>query len=115
VEKSGNYSTEALNSEKFLAEKLNGLGAKIVALTDGARGAWGFDGEEFLRVEVKKEKIADTLGAGDAFASGFVAAQLKDKGLAECLYWGIANSSSVIKSYGGVAGLLRENEIKKIV
>ena len=113
VEKTGDFSGEALNDEKFLAEKLHVLGAKVVALTDGARGAWGFDGQEFLHIEAKKEKVADTLGAGDAFASGFIAAQLKGKSLQECLQWGIANSSSVVKFYGAIEGLLQEREIEK--
>ena len=111
VEKMGEFSTEELNDEKFLAEQLNAIGAKIVALTDGARGAWGLAGQEFLHVEARKEKVADTLGAGDAFSSGFIAAHLKEKSLAECLNWGISNSSSVVQKYGAVEGLLKENEI----
>ena len=111
IEKSGDFDFEALNDEKFLAEKLHTLGAKVIALTDGARGAWGFDGNEFLHVEARKEKVADTLGAGDAFSSGFVAAQMKGKNLAESLNWGIANSSSVVRFYGAVAGLLNEQKI----
>lgn len=111
VEKSGDFDSEALNDEKFLAEKLHALGAKVIALTDGARGAWGFDGDEFLHVEARKENVADTLGAGDAFSSGFVAAQMKGKNLEESLNWGIANSSSVVKYYGAVAGLLNEKKI----
>ncbi|MDO8241233.1 MAG: carbohydrate kinase family protein [Candidatus Moranbacteria bacterium] len=111
VEKVGEFSIEELNDEKFLAEKLNGLGAKIVALTDGARGAWGLSGQEFVHVEARKEKVADTLGAGDAFSSGFIAAHLKEKSLQECLNWGISNSSSVVQKYGAVEGLLKESEI----
>lgn len=111
VEKSGDFASEALNDEKFLAEKLHTLGAGVIALTDGARGAWGFDGQEFLHVEARKEKVADTLGAGDAFSSGFIAAQMKGKNLAESLNWGIANSSSVVQYYGAVAGLLNEDNI----
>jgi sugar/nucleoside kinase (ribokinase family) len=111
VEKTGDFDSEALNDEKFLAEKLHTLGAKAIILTDGARGAWGFDGSEFLHVEARKEKVADTLGAGDAFSSGFIAAQMKGKNLAESLNWGIANSSNVVRYYGAVAGLLNEKNI----
>jgi sugar/nucleoside kinase (ribokinase family) len=57
--------------------------------------------------------VADSLGAGDAFASGFIAAHLKGKGLEECLKWGIANSSSVVRYYGAIEGLLREDDIEK--
>lgn len=111
VGKVEDVNKESLNDEKFLAEKLRDLGPRMVALTDGARGAWAYDGQDFLHVEARIEKIADTLGAGDAFASGLVAAHLKGKNLQECLRWGIANSSSVVQSYGAIAGLLKESEI----
>lgn len=107
VDKIDGAKDELLNDEKFLAEKLNSLGAKIVALTDGANGAWGFDGENFLHINAKREKVADSLGAGDAFSSGFIAAHLKEKNLEECLRWGIENSTSVIQHYGAIEGLLR--------
>jgi len=107
VDKTENLNREALNDEKFLAEKLNNLGANIVVITDGSRGAWSFDGKEFLHIDAKKEKVADTLGAGDAFSSGFIAGYLKEKSLEECLRWGIENSTSVIQHYGAIEGLLK--------
>ena len=111
VGKSNEFTSDLLNDEKFLTEKLNSLGSKLVVLTDGARGAWAFDGNKFFHVEIKKTKVVDTLGAGDAFSSGFIAAHIKGKNLKECLNWGIANSSNVVGFYGGVEGLLRESEI----
>lgn len=113
VENLGKFSEESLKNEKFLAEKLQQLGLSVVALTDGSRGVWGFDGKEFLHIDAKKEKVADTLGAGDAFTSGFIAAYLKEKNLQECLRWGITNSGSAVRFYGGVAGLLAESDIEK--
>ena len=111
VDKLEKAEEEALNDEKFLAEKLHELGSQVIAITDGSRGAWAFDGKDFLHVEARKEKVADTLGAGDAFSSGFIAAYLKGKSLDECLKWGIANSSSVVRYYGAVEGLLSEDKI----
>jgi len=113
VEKIGSFEADELNDERFLAEKLHALGARIVVMTDGPRGAWALDGKELLHIDARKEKVADTLGAGDAFSSGFIAAHLKGKELQECLEWGIANSSSVVRYYGAVEGLLKEEEILK--
>ena len=113
VDKIGEFANDSLNDEKFLAEKLLELGLGVVSITDGARGAWAYDGQNFSHVEARKEKVADTLGAGDAFASGFVAARLKGKNLEESLRWGISNSSSVVRFYGAIEGLLREEEIEK--
>lgn len=111
VEKSGDFTMEDLNTEKFLLEKLRALGARVIVLTDGANGSWGFDGRELVHADSRKEKIADTLGAGDAFSSGFIAAQIKGLSLKECLHWGVLNSSSVVGAYGAVQGLLHLSEM----
>jgi len=111
VDKLDGLDESQLNDERILAENLIKLGVKIVVLTDGTRGAWGYGGQEFLHVDARKEKVADSLGAGDAFCSGFLAAHLKGKNLEECLQWGIANASSVVKYYGAIEGLLKEEEI----
>ncbi len=100
-----------INDEKYLLQVLNELGCKISILTDGVRGAWSFDGEKILHVEVILQKALDVTGSGDAFASGFLGAILKEKTVEEALKWGIANSSSSVTKYGGQAGLLSENEI----
>jgi ribokinase len=105
-----------LNDEKFLIKKMKEMGSKIVVLTDGIRGAWGFDGKELLYVPaVTQISAVDSTGAGDAFTSGFFAAHLKNKKLAECLKWGIANSSNSITEYGGQEGLLNEKEIEAML
>jgi ribokinase len=100
------YSTEELNKEEFLAKRLLKLGAKIVVITDGIRGAWAYDGEGLFFVPGEKVNAVDSTGAGDSFAGAYIAAHIKEKDLKECLKWGIANSSSVVQHYGSIEGLL---------
>jgi len=114
VDKSGSFEEGLLNDEKFLAGKLNELGAQTIAMTDGLRGAWIYDKGNFLHMEAKKGKVSDSLGAGDAFSSGFIAAYIKGKNTEECLRWGITNAASVVEHYGAVNGLLKEEEINII-
>lgn len=109
--KEGDGQNERLNDEKYLIEELKKIGPKVVALTDGIRGAWGFDGEQLLHVDALLRKAVDSTGAGDAFASGFLAAYLKNKNLEDCLKWGIINSSNSVTEYGGQKGLLTQEEI----
>ncbi len=104
-------SSEKINDEKYLLEELEKLGAKVVVMTDGTRGAWAYDGKEKFYVPARKVPAVDSTGAGDSFASGFLAAYIKGNDLSECLKWGIANSSSAVCSYGGVYGLLNEDNI----
>lgn len=101
-----------LNDETFLIDTLHGLGAKIVALTDGRRGAWASDGEEILHAEAgETSKIVDTTGAGDAFGSAFFSARLQGHGLETALRWGTSNGSNVVRFYGAREGLLRGADI----
>lgn len=112
-----NFTAEELKDENFLLKKLRFLGPEIVALTDGARGAWASDQEQTVFAQSfcdeTKEKVKDTTGAGDAFTSGFLGAYFKSKSLAEMASWGIANSANSIRFYGATEGMLREREIDK--
>lgn len=103
--------SEKINDEEFLLQELGKLGAKVVALTDGTRGAWASDGENTFYVPAQKVPAVDSTGAGDSFASGFLAAYIKGNDLSECLKWGIVNSSSSVQFYGAIDGLLGEREI----
>ena len=102
---------ELLENEEYLVRILHRLGAKTVTVTDGLRGAWGFDGHQLFHCESLKQEAVDTTGAGDAFTSGFFAARIKGMDLKSFLAWGIANSSSSVMEYGGQKGLLTEAEI----
>ena len=108
-----NCSKEELESEEFLMKKLKNLGPNIVALTDGARGAWVYDGESFFFTETMGKNPVETTGAGDAFSSGFVSAYLKGKDIEECLRWGIINSGSSLNFYGAIEGLLKEKDMER--
>lgn len=107
-------SAENLNEESFLVRTLFDFGAKKIAMTDGARGAWGYDGKEMLHaVAGKPEHGIDTTGAGDAFGSAFLAAEISQKPLSEALQWGMVNGASVVMHYGAIEGLLRREEIER--
>ena len=102
----------SFNDEAFLLRALFRHGAKKIAMTDGARGAWGYDGAECFRATANRPKRGiDTTGAGDAFGSAFLAAEMFGKSLAESLRWGVANGTQVIYSYGAIEGLLRREEM----
>lgn len=106
---------ELLENEEYLLKMLHRLGAKIVTVTDGERGAWAFDGTKMFYAEAVMQKAVDTTGAGDAFTSGFFASLIKRHELETCLKWGIANSSNSVKEYGGQKGLLSEDQIVEMV
>ncbi|HBI34490.1 MAG TPA: hypothetical protein DEA43_00915 [Candidatus Moranbacteria bacterium] len=110
-----NMISELLENEEYLAKVLYRLSRGIIVITDGERGAWCYNGDSFFHGDALIQKAVDTTGAGDAFTSGFFAAYLKGKDPEECLSWGIVNSSSSVKEYGGQKGLLTQEEIEKML
>lgn len=90
---------------------LSGLGPKIVVITDGGRGSYVFDGQNFIHSGVLPMDAHERTGAGDAFGSGFLSAIVKGKTIEDALIWGTVNSASVIGYTGAQKGLLKENDI----
>ncbi len=101
------------NLEKVLLERLKDLGPEIVVMTDGPQGAYLFDGKNYLKIKAIRSEVTDSTGAGDAFASGFLASFIKNNDCYEALRWGIVNSAFTLEKIGGQTGLLTESKIKK--
>lgn len=57
-----------------LAREVVGMGPKLVCITEGAAGARGFTARGEVRVEGERVEVADTVGAGDTFNAGVLAA-----------------------------------------
>ena len=96
-----------------LINKLHELGPKIVVVTDGPDGAYASDGQNCFKMPLYPDPAppVDRTGAGDAFASTFVAALAKGLSLEDALRWGPINSMSVVQKVGAQAGLLTEKEL----
>ncbi len=73
-----------------LLDKLHALGPKIAIVTDGPAGAYASDGNERLKMPLYPDPAPpfERTGAGDAFASTFVAAIVKGHNLESALQWG---------------------------
>jgi sugar/nucleoside kinase (ribokinase family) len=88
-------------------------GVKNVVITDGVKGAQATDGKSVYFCPVTSKSRVDTLGAGDAFASGFTSALVTGKNLKTALIYGSLNAHSVVNTYGAQAGLLTISELNK--
>ena len=62
------------------AREILDKGTKLVCVTEGADGVTGFTTNETVRVPANKVEVVDTVGAGDTFNAGFMAA-LSDAGV----------------------------------
>jgi len=97
-----------------LLDKLHSFGAKIVVITDGPAGAYASDGNQRLKMPLYPDPAPpfERTGAGDAFASTFVAAIIKGHNLESALQWAPINSMSVVQKVGAQNGLLSEHELE---
>jgi ribokinase len=96
-------------------DRLHALGCKIVVITDGPDGAYASDGNQRLKMPLYPDPSPpkERTGAGDAFASTFVAALAKGNSLEGALQWAPINSMSVVQQTGAQAGLLTEKELEE--
>jgi len=104
-----------LNREEFdLVEKRFGkslleICSGVVVVTDKNKIITCFaDGKKYF-LKPHKIKVVERTGAGDAFASGFVAGYVMGWGIDRCLKLGLEESESVIRFFGAKNNLLRRN------
>ncbi|HET9174382.1 MAG TPA: carbohydrate kinase family protein [Candidatus Saccharimonadales bacterium] len=97
-----------------LFNRLHHIGPKIVVITDGPNGAYASDGPNRYSMPLYPDPAPpyDRTGAGDAFASTFVAALIKGNTIEGALQWAPINSMSVVQKVGAQAGLLHEKDIE---
>ncbi len=98
-----------------LLHQLIDLGPKIVVVTDGPKGAYAHDSSEAYSMPVYPVKLVEMTGAGDSFATGFMAALYHGEKIYEALKWGTANSASVISYVGPQKGLLTRKGMKEML
>jgi ribokinase len=95
----------AITGAASVAEGAAGLvaGGTTVVMKDGARGAraW-WDGGE-CAAPGRVVEVVDTIGAGDSFNAGFLAARLAGRSLAEAVRWAAVAGSLSTRAAGGTA------------
>lgn len=87
---------------------------KISIITDGKHGAYAYDGEKFYHCDEFPANVISTLGAGDAFASTFVATLEKTKwDIEKSLMYASVNAASIVEHFGAQDGFLTFDEIEE--
>ncbi len=97
-----------------LFDTMHALGPKIVVITDGPAGAYASDGTDRFSMPLYPDPAPpiDRTGAGDSFASTFVAAIIKGRTIEQALEWAPINSMNVVQKVGAQAGLLSEKGLE---
>ena len=79
----------------------------IVVITDKDKLISCYGGKKKYFLKPHKIKVVERTGAGDAFASGFVAGQIAGRSIPYSMALGLRESESVIKYFGAKNKLLR--------
>lgn len=100
-----------------LLDRLHNLGTHIAVITDGPDGAYASDGQLRLKMPLYPDPgpPVERTGAGDAFASTFVAALIKGNTIEGALQWAPINSMNVVQKVGAQAGLLSEHHLEELL
>ncbi|OGH33603.1 MAG: hypothetical protein A3J69_01395 [Candidatus Levybacteria bacterium RIFCSPHIGHO2_02_FULL_42_12] len=116
LEEAQKIAQEAKNFSKSSPEELlvslQKLGSSIVVITNGEHGSYSIDKSgKVAHIGSYPAEAIERTGAGDAYASGFLAASIKNLDVEEAMRWGNTNAGSVIQFVGAQKGLLTEGEI----
>lgn len=98
---------------KKLLNKLADLGPKMVVITDGKVGSYGYDSTRYYSLGIFAAKLVEMTGAGDGFATGLMCGLFYGKDLPEAMRWGAANGASVVEYIGPQEGLLTYEAMQK--
>ena len=91
----------------MLCKALAKVPGLTTVLTDGAAGAWVWDGHTGLMGLPRGDLVVEeTTGAGDAFAATFTACTIKGLGLRDCLHYAMTNAESILRHKGAKNVLL---------
>ncbi len=99
-------------AHEYFSEIL-GCGVKRVVVTDGKRGVYVATKDTLYFHPASSTQPINTLGAGDAFGSCFVASLLQGKSLEDAIRCGIINAGSVIAHSNAKEGLLSLSALEK--
>jgi 2-dehydro-3-deoxygluconokinase len=75
-----------------------------------AEGAFALEGDDFAEKKGYQVEVVDTVGAGDAFAAGFLSGRLRDWNLGNCLELANACGAYAVTVPGDAESMPTEEE-----
>ncbi|MDO8530097.1 MAG: carbohydrate kinase family protein [bacterium] len=102
--------------EQAIFNEIDKICLGVAVMTKGGDGVTVSDGRHIFSAKPQEARIVvDTLGAGDAFGSGFVAEFIRSGNIEASIQFGMANSVGNLSQVGAKTGLLkRGQEFEKV-
>lgn len=105
-----------LEDPETLLERFLERGVQIVALKSGLQGTWVASAQrKHLIPTFKVERVIDPIGAGDAFAAGFLSGFLEDKPIDECGRLANAMGAMAVTTAGDFEGLPTRSQLEAFI
>ncbi|TSC55695.1 MAG: putative Ribokinase [Parcubacteria group bacterium Gr01-1014_18] len=98
---------------KDLLYRIHRYGPEVVVVTDGPKGAYCYDGENYYYAPIIPVEVVEPTGAGDSFSTGLIAGLVSGKKIDQSLVWAAYNSTSVIGHVGAQTGLLNQKKMRE--
>ena len=101
-----------MDNESEILKKIQAFFSGIFVMTKGVEGVIVSDGTYLYAAKPNPNRvIVDSTGAGDAFASGFLAGFIKHEGdIEKAIQLGMGNSEGNLRAVGAKTGLLKKDE-----
>jgi 5-dehydro-2-deoxygluconokinase len=89
---------------------------KLIVIKHGVKGSKAFTKEgDVIEGDIYKTKVLKTFGAGDSFASGFIYALKKEKGIKAALQYGSAAASIVVSQHSSSDAMPSVEQIENLI
>jgi ribokinase len=91
---------------------LNQLGIKELIVTLGDKGAWYFNGIDYLEIKAKEVEAVDTTAAGDSFIAGVITKLSLGYDIGEALVYGAKVAAITVTRFGAQSSLPTVKEVE---
>lgn len=102
-------SKASMTCEEFILQK----GVKHLWVRMGAKGSDLFSSEGKIHLDAPAVVIEDETGAGDAALAGWIHGWLQNKNLTDCMKYGHALASVILRSKGAILKILNRELLEK--
>lgn len=75
------------------------LGGKIVTATFGEEGSLSYDGQQFYSHGIVNASVVNTVGAGDAYISGYLYGIMHGSSIPECMRIGAETAAGIVARF----------------
>ncbi|TDR74507.1 PfkB family carbohydrate kinase [Photobacterium lutimaris] len=89
-----------IETAKQAAQAIHNMGAKVIVMTMGSKGALMFDGQQYRHFPPYKAVVTDTSGAGDSFNGALAASLANDLPLDYAIKFASAYASLAVERKG---------------